>query len=105
MGFQRHTYRRRSCSIGESDAHAHTFSDPNRDSYGDCNGHNNTNSYTNSYSTAYCYAQSDSAAASDAAPAPVVRRSSKTVVEDLVVTLDTNFTNSHEMSSRLAKAL
>ena len=86
-----------------SDTHANTFSDPNCDRYADCNGNGNNN--TNSYSTADCYAQSDSAAASDAAPAPVVRRSSKTVVEDLVVMLDTNFTNSHEMSSLLAKAL
>jgi len=86
MGFQRYAYRRRSCSLGGCQPHANTFSDPNRDSYadGNCNANNNTNSY--SYSTAYCYAQSDSAAASDAAPAPVVRRSSKTVVEDPVVT-------------------
>jgi hypothetical protein len=57
-----------------SDTHANTFSDPNRDSYADCNcngyGDRNANNNINSYSTAYCYAQSNSAAASDATTSP-----------------------------------
>ena len=106
MGFQRHAYRRRSCIFGESDTHAHTFSEPNRDSYADCNTDTDA-----MHGEMFTHAE----AAPDSCAASVVGRSSKTVAEDPVVTQDTNLkawpslrvrcsTNSHEMSSRLAQA-
>jgi hypothetical protein len=62
----------------ESDTHANTFSHSNRDSYadGDCN----------SNAERYCKTQSSGAASPDACATSVVRPSSKTLVEDLVVT-------------------
>ena len=78
-----------------SDTHANTFSDPNRDSYGDCNCNANCNcnaydyTYTNSdiyaygysdgYSELHAQAGSHAKASPDARTAPVVRPSVKTV--------------------------
>ena len=66
MGFQRHAYRRRSCIFGESDTHANTFSDPNRDSYADGNCDSNAKLNTET--------QSDSAAAPDSATSTLEAR-------------------------------
>ena len=68
MGFQRHAYRRRSCSLGGWQPHANTFSDPNRDSYANSNGNCNGNAY----SELHAEVSTDAAAAPDAGTSTVM---------------------------------
>ena len=68
----------------ESDTHANTFSDPNRDSYAD--GNCNSNTYGYSELDTHAEVCADSEAAADAGTSPVVGRSSKTVMEDPLIT-------------------